>query len=117
MPGCRLNDTERRLKEKWNRAWPHNKLRSISIEGNPGLRGIKKLAVEFKFPLVVVCGRNGSGKTTLLSLAALSYHTIDGHFPRGAILSQQTNRPSAYYTFKDFFYKGPADPDISGITN
>lgn len=115
MPGSRLNDTERRLKERWNRAWPHNTLRGISIEGDPGLRGIRKLSVEFKYPLTVICGRNGSGKTTLLSLAALSYHTVNGHFPRGALLSQQANRTSAYYTFKDFFYKGPGDPDISGV--
>jgi hypothetical protein len=42
MPGSRLNDAERRVKERWNRsnASPHNTLRKITTEGNPGLRGI-----------------------------------------------------------------------------
>lgn len=117
MPGSRLNDLERRLLERWSHpeALPPNTLRSISIKGNPGLRGIKKLDVEFRYPLSVICGKNGSGKTTILAIAALGYHAIEGHLPRRAQLSTQTQRTKAYYTFRDFFYKGPTDPDITGL--
>lgn len=118
MPGSRPNDTERRLLALWRRPenLPPETLRSVTIEGNPGLRGIRKLEIQFKYPLSVICGRNGSGKTTILAIAALGYHTVEGHFPRGAHLSTQSQRVSAYYTFRDFFFKGPTDPDITGVS-
>jgi hypothetical protein len=117
MPGGRLNDTERRLLERWRRpeTLPSDTLLAISIDGNPGLRGIKKLEIDFKYPLSVICGRNGNGKTTVLAIAALGYHSVEGHVPRGAQLRAHGQRICAYYTFRDFFYKGPTDPDITGV--
>lgn len=117
MPGRRLNDTERRLLRKWENGsgLAPETLKSISINGNPGLRGIRSLELEFRYPLTVVCGRNGSGKTTALAVGALGFHTIDEHFPRGARLSSNASRDSAYLTFSDFFYKGPNDPNIAGV--
>lgn len=118
MPGRRLNDTERRLLRKWENGsgLAPETLKSISINGNPGLRGIRSLELEFRYPLTVVCGRNGSGKTTALAVGALGFHTIDEHFPRGAKLSSNSARDSAYLTFSDFFYKGPNDPNIAGVS-
>lgn len=107
MPGSRLSDCENRLLKRWqNGKYPYPTLRGISIQGDPGLRGIKDLEVEFRYPLTVVCGKNGSGKTTILDLAALGFH-FDQKVPGF--------RPEYYYTFSRFFYKGPGDPDITGV--
>lgn len=117
MPGKRLNDTERRLLRKWESGTElrPETLKSISINGVPGLRGVRSLELEFRYPLTAICGRNGSGKTTVLSVAALGFHTVAGHFPRGAKLSSVSDRTNAYLTFSDFFYKGPNDPNITGV--
>ena len=50
-------------------------LRSISIKGRPGLRGIQDLSINFNYPLTVISGKNGCGKTTALALAALGFHS------------------------------------------
>ncbi|MGE5587566.1 MAG: ATP-dependent nuclease [Clostridia bacterium] len=113
MPGSHLNDTERRLMRLWtneNGAFsPFPTLREITIAGNPGLRGIKDLRVEFAYPLTVVCGRNGSGKSTILALSALGFH-----YDKPVSSSGDIAEPG-YYTFSHFFYKGPGDPDITGL--
>lgn len=49
--------------------WP-KRLEWVEIEG---LRGWSGHRVEFKSPIVAICGENGSGKSTVLQAAALSY--------------------------------------------
>lgn len=117
MPGVRLNDTERRLAEWWsNGAGNSPTLRAITIEGDPGLRGIRELAVAFEYPLAVLCGRNGNGKTTLLALAALAFGGFAGHRPVGALRKPLRGEDFTYYTFRDFFFRGPGDVNVAGVT-
>ncbi len=117
MPGCRLNDTERRLKDWWDSSttkFPYPILKGISIQGSPGLRGITDLDIHFEHPLTIISGQNGSGKTTLLALSALAFHSPDGHHSYHARNFNTKNKKS-YYTFVDFFFKSAKDPDISGV--
>ncbi len=117
MPGSRLNDTERQLGQWWQNSqnFEYPILQSLSVEGNPGLRGIQKLEIEFNYPITVVCGRNGCGKTTILALASLGFHAPPNHLPFNARRSQKKGENFSYYTFSDFFFKGPNDPDITGV--
>lgn len=125
MPGNRLNDTENALQKKWNSNGNYSlALKSISVNGTPGIRGIQKLNLEFQYPLTAIAGRNGTGKTTLLAIAALGFHAPDNHFSRGSKIraTQSKNKNNSKsvknysaLTFSDFFYKGPNDPDISGV--
>lgn len=119
MPGRHLSGVEESLAKRWaadsDDAYPKPTLRGIVIDGEPGLRGIRHLDVAFDYPITAICGRNGSGKTTLLALAALAFHGKKG---KKAKVRQQRSAPSLYppyYTFKDFFFKGPTDPDVSGV--
>ena len=82
MPGFRLNDTEKHLRDWWNssNSFVSPVLKGISIRGSPGLRGICEMDITFDYPLTVICGQNGSGKTTLLSLSALAFHAPDRHY-------------------------------------
>ncbi|MDD2297770.1 MAG: AAA family ATPase [Sphaerochaetaceae bacterium] len=89
-------------------------LRHISVSGDMGIRGIKRLDLDFHYPLTVVCGKNGSGKTTVLALAALGFHSPPGHKPINALRKPRRGENFTYYTFQDFFFKGPSDPDITG---
>lgn len=117
MPGRRLNDTERELIGWWDNLStdsPHPMLKGMSIKGSPGLRGITDLDVTFDYPLTVICGQNGSGKTTLLALSALAFHCPENHHSYQARNYNKKNSKS-YYTFVDFFFKGNADPDITGV--
>ena len=117
MPGRRLNDTERELIGWWDNLStdsPHPMLKGMSIKGSPGLRGITDLDVTFDYPLTVICGQNGSGKTTLLALSALAFHSPENHHSYQARNYNKKNSKS-YYTFVDFFFKGNADPDITGV--
>ncbi|HLO98302.1 MAG TPA: AAA family ATPase, partial [Fimbriimonas sp.] len=115
MPGTRLSNDEKELEKKWKQpaSFPSPLLRGISIEGDPGLRGIKKLDLNFCFPVVAIAGKNGTGKSTLLALAALAFHAPAGHFSRGA--KAGVARGHAYYTFRDFIFRGVSDPDITGL--
>lgn len=117
MPGSHLSGTEISLAGRWAapHAGPYPKLKSISVQGEPGLRGIRELTVEFAFPVTAICGKNGSGKTTLLALAALAFHAEKGKTApkRG---SPRHSQFPPYYTFVDFFFKGPGDPDVTGVT-
>jgi energy-coupling factor transporter ATP-binding protein EcfA2 len=117
MPGSRLNQTERDLLRWWNNGnnFKYPLLKSISITGNPGLRGIQDLTVEFNYPLTVISGRNGCGKTTILALAALGFHSPESHCSLNAYRKKKLGEDYTYYTFKDFFFKGPTDPDITGV--
>lgn len=113
MPGSHLTSTERKLLELWtdgNKLYSEQPtLRGIVIDGDPGLRGIRKLHVEFAYPLTVVCGRNGSGKSTILALSALGFHHAKPVSSSGDIAVP------GYYTFSHFFFKGPGDPDVTGL--
>jgi hypothetical protein len=117
MPGVRLNDTERDLFKWWQNSdsFPYPILRRVSVKGDPGLRGIQDLSIDFNYPLTVVCGKNGSGKTTILALAVLGFHSPPDHFPINARRSPRKKENFTYYTFRDFFFKGPNDPDITGV--
>ena len=116
LPGTRLNDTERRLMKWWQseKSTEYATLRHISVSGDMGIRGIKRLDLDFHYPLTVVCGKNGSGKTTVLALAALGFHSPPGHKPINALRKPRRGENFTYYTFQDFFFKGPSDPDITG---
>jgi len=118
MPGTRLSQQEKRLLQWWETAssFPYPILKGIVIqarEPGSGLRGIERLDLEFKAPVSVIIGKNGSGKSTILALAALAYHSPDGFFARGAWRKRGAKR--SYYTFRNFFFRGPNDPDITGI--
>ncbi len=119
MPGRSLNDTERRLAKWWGNDLTHfdyPQLRAIDVSGqSPGLRGITGLKVEFAYPVSVLSGPNGSGKTTVLGLAALGFHGVDGHFPQLARRQARSGEDFSYYTFQDFFFRGPGDPDVTGV--
>lgn len=117
MPGRRLNDTELNLMKWWDNLsvdYPQPMLKSISIKGIPGLRGITELDISFNYPLTVICGQNGSGKTTLLGLSALAFHSPDNHHSYQA-RNYNKKKLNSYYTFMDFFFKGNTDPDITGV--
>lgn len=117
MPGKRLNDTEKRLKDWWDSQstqFPFPILKGISVKGTPGLRGITDIKITFNYPLTVICGQNGSGKTTLLCLSALAFHAPIGHHSYHA-RNYDAKKPNSYYTFVDFFFKGIKDPDITGV--
>lgn len=121
----RLNDTERGLLHSWNKSkkYPYPTLRRILVKSgsessgvdNPGLRGIQELEINFGYPLTVICGKNGSGKSTILALAALGFHSPNGHVPMNASRKPKQGEDFTYYTFRDFFFKGPGDPDITGV--
>lgn len=116
MPGFRLNDTEKHLRDWWNssNSFVSPVLKGISIRGSPGLRGICEMDITFDYPLTVICGQNGSGKTTLLSLSALAFHAPDRHYSFQA-RNYNKRKIKSYYTFVDFFFKGIKDPDITGV--
>ncbi len=126
MPGGSLNKTERQLVKWWERrqqvemndsrpAFPYPVLNSMSVDGDPGLRGIKHMQIHCEYPLTAICGCNGSGKSTMLALAALAFHSPSGHLAPNAIRVPSVDESYTYYTFRDFFYKGPTDPDITGV--
>jgi predicted ATPase len=61
----------RLLQTKWasTTGW-QKRIEWIEIEG---IRGWTGQRVEFKFPMIVICGENGSGKSTVLQSAASIY--------------------------------------------
>jgi hypothetical protein len=112
-----LSKTEKGLLDWWKSPakYPFPMLRSISIKGRPGLRGIKDLSINFNYHLTAVSGKNGCGKTTALALAALGFHSPAGHKPTNARRLPLRGETSTYYTFSDFFFNGPNDPDTTGV--
>jgi hypothetical protein len=120
LPGTRLNSIEQKLLSSWERGrvGPYPALKSIDIDApsGRGLRGIRKIHVDFGFPVTFLSGQNGSGKSTLLSLAALAFHGIPGHSP--ATAKRYTGAGTlrfGYYTFQDFFHIGPGDTPVSDV--
>jgi len=102
MPGAHLNSSECRLLKWWKNSnnFPYPILKQISIKGDPGLRSIKDLSIEFKYPLTVICGKNGVGKTTILALAALAYHSPEEHYPKNTLRKPRIRENFTYYTFR-----------------
>ncbi|WP_084151181.1 ATP-dependent nuclease [Azohydromonas australica] len=120
MPGTRLNSTERALLRAWDGGrfgrFPLLKSISITAPAGRGLRGIRSLSVEFGFPVTFLSGQNGCGKSTLLSLAALAFHGHAGHIPSNSRRRAGSGAGEfGYYTFQDFFHRGPGDSDVSGV--
>ena len=118
MPGRSLSAVETRLQKWWNSnaktSFPI--LEGIGVKSTTdGLRGIHEIDVPFSYPVTVIAGANGAGKTTVLGLAALGFHQVADHLPRGARRPPKFGERSSYYTFQDFFFRGPGDPDISGL--
>lgn len=107
LPGTRLNDTERRLMKWWQseKSTEYATLRHISVSGDMGIRGIKRLDLDFHYPLTVVCGKNGSGKTTVLALAALGFHSPPGHKPINALRKPRRVKTLRTIRFKISFLK------------
>jgi ABC-type Mn2+/Zn2+ transport system ATPase subunit len=115
MPGIHLSKTEEKLQKLWNSADNVPLLTGISVEGEPGLRGINKIDVEFIHPVTVICGKNGSGKTTILGLSALAFHPPKDYQSYNARNLNFSKNKQGYYTFADFIFKGPRDPDVTGV--
>lgn len=118
MPGRNLSKTEDRLQRWWHSSAVTSfpLLEGISVKSTAdGLRSIREIDVEFSYPVTVIAGANGAGKTTLLGLAALGFHGVTDHYPRGARRQPRPGEKSTYYTFQDFFFRGPGDADITGL--
>ena len=120
MPGIHLNNVEKKLMGAWdsNSFGSSSLLKSIEIDANggTGLRGIKALQIDFDYPVTFFTGQNGSGKSTVLALAALAYHGVPGHiasFEKN--LTEDTDGNFTYFTFRDFFHRGPGDQVVKGI--
>ena len=118
MPGRSLSSTEIKLQKWWDAATKtdYPLLEGLSVKSSAGgLRGIREIDISFPYPVMVIAGGNGAGKTTILGLAALGFHGAADHFPRGAKRLPKDGEKSSYYTFQDFFFRGPSDPDITGL--
>lgn len=119
MPGAHLSHTELQLKRAWDarRHGQHPLLTAITVnaETGPGLRGIKHVRLDLSYPVTFLSGQNGSGKSTLLALAALAYHGFAGHQAASARRwTGEAGQEFSYYTFQDFFFRGPGDEDVAG---
>lgn len=117
MPGRRLSNAERSLADFWENPpanFPKPLLRSIAVDGDPGLRGVKRMTVPFLYPLTVVCGRNGVGKSTLLALATLSAKPPDGWSPFWGNTKPRGSQ-SINYAFRDFFHRTAGSPPMDGM--
>lgn len=113
-----MTRTEQRLHAWWQSTttrFEYPVLTEMSVRGDPGLRGMRDLSLSFEYPLTVLCGRNGTGKSTILALAALAFHSPPGHQPLNAMRPPDGKTRTTYYTFRDFFFRGPGDPDTSGV--
>ena len=70
------------------------------------MRGLKKVTIDFRYPITAIAGCNGSCKTTVLALAACAFHNTENGF-------KLAGRKHSYYTFSDFFIqtKDEVTPD------
>jgi len=117
MPGGRLSKTEESLVARWDQpnTYPFPLLRAVSLDDATSLRGIRDVRLELRYPLTVLIGRNGIGKSTLLALAALAFHSPPGHVPINTLRRPSGKEPTSYYTFSDFFFRGPGDASSTGV--
>lgn len=99
MPGNNLNHTERRLLDRWNNNFGPS-LRTLEIGGS-GIRGLRGVSVDFKYPLTVIAGKNGVGKSTILACASCAYQNRTQY---RTLLAQKQ-----YYTFDHHLVRGWGD--------
>ncbi len=69
-----LSKQVRLLQNKWqaDTGWP-KRLEWLELEGVRGWTGQR---IDFRFPIVAICGENGSGKSTILQAAASAYNDL-----------------------------------------
>ena len=93
----KLSKEMRLLQTRWGttNGWA-KRIEWIEIDG---IRGWTGQRVEFKFPMIVICGENGSGKSTILQSAASIYY--------------QTGEQTDWYA-SDFFPETPWDKVVNG---
>ena len=119
MPGRNLNSEERELLNFWKEVpvdFPQPLLKSVAVDGPPGLRGIERLHVPFEYPITAVCGRNGVGKSTVLSLATLSAsRPKNWEVGRWATAPQRRQPKMTSYDWRDFFYRRDEDQGGDGL--
>lgn len=113
MPGRSLNDDERRLGRIWRRspdAFPRPTLRSLSVAGGTGLRGLDGVYIPFRYPITAICGPNGAGKSTVLALTVLAFHSPENwHVHWENTQPYRGSGERTYYRFPDFFVSGSGD--------
>lgn len=116
LPGGTLNQLERSLLARWDQPdrYEYPLLRSITVGGDAGIRGLKDVTLEFRYPVTTVVGRNATGKSTWLALAALAFHSPQGHTPVNVLRRPKRGESGSYYTFQDFFFRGPHDGSYVG---
>lgn len=82
-------------------------LKTIKVV-NGQVRGLRKITVDFQYPITAIAGRNGSGKTTVLTLAACAFHNIPSGF-------KLASRIKSYYTFSEFFIQTKEETALGDI--
>jgi predicted ATPase len=93
-------DWIKKLQKMWNENRSYKKLEWIEFD-EKGIRGIKNIKIEFKYPITAMAGANGVGKTTILQTIACLFHNDDKTY-RPYRLSNAKHQPP-YYRFSDFF--------------
>jgi predicted ATPase len=106
MPGKNPNDTERKLLKRWNSNFGPV-LRSVEIRGS-GIRGLRDLTIDFRYPLTVIVGKNGVGKSTILACVCCAYQNHTGY---RTLFSRKP-----YYTFDDYFFAGWGETPVRNVT-
>lgn len=82
-------------------------LRTIKIlQGQ--IRGLRKVTLDFHYPITAIAGRNGSCKTTVLALSACAFHNVSKGF-------KLSGRKQPYYTFSDFFVQTKEEAALGSI--
>lgn len=93
-------DYKKELQKSWERDNSYQKLESISFN-EVGIRGVKNITIELKYPITAIAGANGIGKTTILQTLACLFHNNDLTYIPYRFTVSKTQLP--YYTFADFF--------------
>lgn len=83
-------------------------LKAIIIRAGE-IRGLRRMRLDFEYPITVIAGRNGSGKSTILALAACAYHNRK-------TASTSLRRKFPYFTFSDFFIQARDEVPVEGIS-
>jgi energy-coupling factor transporter ATP-binding protein EcfA2 len=72
------------------------------------IRGLKRLRVDFNYPITAIAGKNGCGKSTIITLAACAFHNRDDAW-------KLPDRIRPYYTFSDFFLQARGESAIDDV--
>ncbi|MEJ1932769.1 ATP-binding protein, partial [Nostoc sp. NIES-2111] len=73
------------------------------------IRGLRRVTINFHYPITAIAGRNGSCKTTVLALSACAFHNKRNGF-------KLPERKQSYYTFSDFLIQTKEEADLGDIT-